>query len=472
MMRGVKTVLHIGSPKTGTTAVQAALAELDQTDTGLAGYGISMPGTPLLQARAALSLLQQGVGWAPEDTVPGRALWPRLVAEAESAPGTVFISSEYLCEAQPGTIRRVVDDLGPDLHVVLTLRPLGRILPSAWQQYLKSGHQLPYEKWLSAVLSGAPTSTTPSFWRRHDQATVLERWAEVVGADRMRVVVLDPNDRGLLFRAFEDALGLPSTVLTEGPAVRQNRSMSVPEAELYRRLNAVLRTKKLPWDDYSHLVRYGAILRTVENYSPPPDAPGLSTPDWALERAAHLGRDYVNRIRALQDHGLQVVGDLEHLAERGAGPVTAPITPDLVPIDAAVQALLGTISRAAYGVAFFADEVNPEELAAQGMPGYGRELIKILPVHRLSNRQLVGVIIRRIRFAVRWRRWRLRRKLRALVPRWMRRSDADLTSTGPPAPGAGPAPTGPSMIDLRRPANGRLDVPDPRLDQTLDSAAE
>ena len=51
----------------------------------------------------------------------------------------------------PGVAR----DLGGDrVHVVVTLRNLGRLLPSSWQQYLKYGLTTPYEKWLTRRLRG------------------------------------------------------------------------------------------------------------------------------------------------------------------------------------------------------------------------------------------------------------------------------------------------------------------------------
>jgi hypothetical protein len=37
--------------------------------------------------------------------------------------------------------------------VVVTLRPLARILPSQWQQYLQNGYCMPYLEWLDGILS-------------------------------------------------------------------------------------------------------------------------------------------------------------------------------------------------------------------------------------------------------------------------------------------------------------------------------
>ena len=413
----MRKLLHIGVPKTGTTAVQAALSDLSApsgSSDRAVDARIFMPGTPAEQGRAALSVLGRSPSWRPEEAVASPRHWPRLVervrtARTDAEADTVVVSSEFLCEADPEAIARIVTDLGPDdLRVVVTLRPLGRILPSAWQQYLKSGHQLPYERWLRAVLADPPKpAVTPSFWRRHDHAAVLERWAAGVGADRLTVVVLDDSDRSLLLRAFDDLLGLPAGTLREGATDGRNRSLTAAEAELFRRLNVALRRNRVAWDDYAHLVRYGAVLRTVRRHSPAADAARTATPHWALARAHELGRDHVDRIRVLTEQGLRVVGDLESLAV----PPPVPSTPEdsaaepevgEVPVDVAVEALLGVIARSAHGSPLFPDEVR-DDGHHDGLPGTEAVPPDRLPADRLTTRQLGDLLCRRLRGGIRRR---------------------------------------------------------------------
>jgi hypothetical protein len=392
-MSTVSTLLHIGVPKTGTTAVQAALTDLLARSGEASGF--TMPGTPAEQARAALSVIGAGLGWRKDEKAASSTHWPRLAEQVRAATGTVVVSSEFLCEASPPVIRQILDDLG-ETRVVVTLRPLGRILPSAWQQYLKSGHQLPYHKWLKAVLADPPKHTvTPSFWRRHDHGAVIGRWAAEVGPERMTVVVLDESDRGLVMRTFDELLGLPVGTLVESPDRGANRSMSAAEAELFRRLNLVLRGTSVSWVDYAHLVRYGAVLRTVERYVPPPGAAKLATPAWALERATELGARYVSEIDALRPAGLNVVGTLETLAT--PVPPAAqdePEAPQTVPIDVAVEAILGIVGRATVGSRYFPEE---EADATEGLPGSEPVPARKLPADRLTSRELAGLLTGRAR---------------------------------------------------------------------------
>ena len=392
-------VLHIGAPKTGSTAIQAAQGRLREQP----GSTVTIPGTPLEQARAALAVMGRSTGWARDYQAVPAHYWDRLVRVTRASPGTVFVSSEFLCEADRPTIRRIVDELADaDVQVVLTLRPLPGILPSAWQQYLKSGHELPYPRWLRSVLATPPkAAVTPSFWPRHDQGAVVERWAGEVGADRVTVIVLDPDDRDLLLRSFEDLLALPPGALTRMPNARQNRSLTAAEAELFRQFNVAAKRHRLRYDDYAHLIRYGAIMRTVEQDAGA-DAPKLVTPDWAVRRAVDLGTEYAERIAALRTQGLTVIGDLGRLSQ-APEPVEVPAGsgPAEIPVAVAVQALLGVTSRATNGHAFFPDEPqNHPEAAVRGLPGSGRDLTRGLPADQLTFRQLTRVLVKHVRRAV------------------------------------------------------------------------
>src|SRR5699024_9968549 len=106
----------------------------------LGEHGLRYVGKGYQTARAA----QEVMGRPPMfgDKKPNEQAWQRLRkqvgASGEQAP---IISSEFFCEApDDDTVRRIVEDLGGSrVHVVVTLRPLTKILPAQWQQYVQNG---------------------------------------------------------------------------------------------------------------------------------------------------------------------------------------------------------------------------------------------------------------------------------------------------------------------------------------------
>ena len=88
------------------------------------------------------------------------------------------MSSEFFAGADQAAASRIIEDLGGEqVHVVVTLRPLARILPSQWQQYLQNGYCMPYLEWLDGILSKQPKTPAPGFWRRHRHDELVTRWA-------------------------------------------------------------------------------------------------------------------------------------------------------------------------------------------------------------------------------------------------------------------------------------------------------
>ncbi|WP_225794832.1 hypothetical protein [Streptomyces aculeolatus] len=346
-------LVHIGPHKTGTTTLQGAFHHGRRT---LAAHGVRYAGAARQPAHAAAAI----AGGTPVHSLeaPSMAHWEKLCAEVAAAGRRrrVVVSSERFANADAGAAKAVVDGLGGDrVHVVVTLRPLVKILPSQWQEYIKSGHHHAYDKWLDGMLRRPPyRKPTPSFWRRHRHDELVARWAAAAGADNLTVVVVDQADPLAHLRAFEGLLGLPDGVLRPEQDGFANRSLTAGEVEVLRLVNRELSRAERPAAERK-LVREELVRRLRGAHVPAGDAERIATPAWARRAAAEVGAEMVAGIR---ESGVRVVGDLDALvpaapaadagpgdagdgggARRGAEP--------RLPVAAAYAALAGALQAAA-----------------------------------------------------------------------------------------------------------------------------
>ncbi|GAA1504109.1 hypothetical protein [Nocardioides humi] len=317
------TLVHIGPYKTGTTAMQGALWEARDA---LAGHGVAYPGELAHEMNASMAVALGRVD-PGKDIDAFRQRWYDLVAALhETRPRIGVLSSEVYCEATDAGARTVLDALGPRTHVVITARPIVRLLGSQWQQYGQNVPVPPYDAWLRAILDQFDVpdggTVTPSFWQRHRHDRLVERWVGLVGGDRVTVIVVDDRDHRGLPAAFEALLGLPEGLLRP-PADKTNRSLTHPEAALMQEL--VDRTSQAPWSsaDHGRFIRFGA-ARGLQAAPPDPDAERLLTPGWAIDRALAAGAGMAERIAA---SGARVIGDLGLLSDRALAPAEGENTP-------------------------------------------------------------------------------------------------------------------------------------------------
>lgn len=301
-------LLHVGPHKTGTTAVQGALAAARPQ---LLAAGILYPGRRLEHNKQAAAATQRALGW--EHNTVDRSQWLALAETAKEYDGRAVISSEVFCEASPEAAREVIADLDPDrVRVVVTLRPLEKLLPSNWQQYIKSGYRVAYDEWLENVLeSREKRPITPSFWVRNNHPEVIRRWTEAAGGpEKVTVVIVDSTKPRSLFDSFEDILRLDRNTLNADESGPSNRSLSALEAELLRQLNKRARGT-VAYEDYYRFVKRGAVLRLVEGRTPGSTEPRVTTPGWAIERAREFSK---SDVAAIEASGVHILGDLDALA--------------------------------------------------------------------------------------------------------------------------------------------------------------
>jgi hypothetical protein len=334
-----EVLLHVGVHKTGTTALQVALSDSRAL---LEEHGVRYPGKGQYHHKAILAGAERPYGWRGNGArITPKKHWNRLLKEVDY-PGRVIISSEFLDDVKPEVGARIVEQLGGTdrVSVAVTLRSIGSILPSAWQQQVKSGMTIRYEQWLEKILSDEPSSRSDHFWWRHDQVAQVQRWADIVGPDRTYAIVIAEGDRNAIFNAFEGLLGLPQNLLAERQGLVQNRSMTAAEAEFVRRLNKEL-VGQMSWDEFSSIVRRGLVLNMVENRAPGPDEAKVQTPKWAALRAAELGKEFADGLSASD---VNVIGDPQALA---AEPRSGEDDPQqALDMDAAVAAAVGVVNEA------------------------------------------------------------------------------------------------------------------------------
>ena len=184
-------LVHIGPYKTGTTAIQSSLHEHRAE---LLAAGVTYPGRYHRQMRPSWALL--GRSRVGEAEVSERE-WDAMVEEVRAAEGRAVISSEDFASARPKHVRKLVDDLGDDrVHVLIVARRLDKLLPSAWQERVKSVNETrTYDAWLREVLSVEREGDAARvFWHNHGLRTLIERWSTALTLDRIIVMVNDEAD--------------------------------------------------------------------------------------------------------------------------------------------------------------------------------------------------------------------------------------------------------------------------------------
>jgi hypothetical protein len=341
-------LLHIGPQKTGSTALQRSLHEQRER---LREHGVVYPG-PGVRSRLAPGA---GLGYPTPigGKRPHQALWRQMLTEVNDPDARIVcISSEGFGRAPDKQIARTVDALGGDRpHVLLVARRYDRLLPSQWQQRVKARVTLSYEEWLRLVLDPAMHHDPAwrNLWVPHDSVRLAERWAEVVGADNVTVLVSDDSDRILLPSVVERLLGVPQALLTPSEEVG-NRSLSHGEVEVLRAVNAHFEERAYAAKRYHRLVHRGLMPALLEQPRDPDDPPIPPLPAWSWATLVERSRE---RVDGLEQLDVRVVGDPEILLlpdEPPPGAVNdggdSATTPTHLPLAIVERALAGLIDGA------------------------------------------------------------------------------------------------------------------------------
>lgn len=272
----------------------------------------------------------------PDETVP--VAWQ--IAEDERLHKVVRRGTAHARTAYGHSVHVDVRGLRPGRTYWYRFRAGGRISPTSRTRPRRDARERPLgghlrrprtgdEDWLDHMLRKAPyEKPSPSFWHRHRHDRLVGRWSRAVGPDRMTtVVVVDDSDRDGLLRTFEALLGLPGELLQHVPDAA-NRSFTLAETEMLRKLNVEFRGNGLPDELYSKLIRNGAVMHMKNTCSPTAGDVKIRTPGWAVEAAARIGAEIPARIDAL---GVRVVGEprpaLRRTRTAGTGDRRSPHRP-------------------------------------------------------------------------------------------------------------------------------------------------
>ena len=318
-----RVFLHVGTAKSGTSFLQDLWwRHRDE----LRGRGLLLPGAR--RDHFAAAAVVKGMTAVVETLVDReRDAWRRLVEEARHWPGDVLLTNEHFADSPAEAARAALDDLADaadEVHVVVTARDLGRVLPSAWQQRVKMGARQAYRRFLATVRRDEDDQ---KFWRYQDVPAILELWSAGLPDERAHLVVVPPPGapREELWLRTASVLGVDVAGL-DTEAERPNDSLGLVEAELLRRINERLPRSERSPELTRHvkgtfvpeaLVGWAAASRSS---CPPGTTPGCTSAPAAI-------------VADLRASSYDVVGDLDDL-------LPAPLRDGRTPDDATDEELL------------------------------------------------------------------------------------------------------------------------------------
>ena len=214
-------ILHIGTHKTGTTTVQAALAA--SADQLLRQYGLLYPATGRPQSkfecRFGHHFLATSLSRAAGVEQPG--VWTDFLEECErSSAERVLVSAEYFSSLKPDQIARLNQLVSgfERVSVILYLRNPVRFLLSAYRQQT-NGHRAIACNFEQFVIENVA---------RCDYENLVCNWAGIFGPNSLKVRVFDyvvSSDD--LLADFARSTGLPAIPNMDGLHLNASSSLGV-----------------------------------------------------------------------------------------------------------------------------------------------------------------------------------------------------------------------------------------------------
>lgn len=298
-----RVFLHVATPKSGTTYLQAVLWQNTEV---LREAGLLLPGTFQTHYTAAKAVTKRRR--MREVDIDITTAWSRLANQTNRWSADALICHELFAPAsaeQAEAARSALD--ASETHLILTARALLKQVPAAWQQGLKGGDMLPFERFVRNVRDA--TGKGEWFWSVQDLGDVARRWGAGIPADRVHIVTVPPDstDPTLLWRRYASVLGIdPGSCDVDVP--KKNVSLGCAEAEVLRRVHS-RRDARFRNDPERSYVAWTRKLLAVEILGERHGAPfGLpaNTQEWIPERTAAMTSE-------IRDRGYHVVGDLADL---------------------------------------------------------------------------------------------------------------------------------------------------------------
>ncbi len=291
-----RLVVHIGLPKTGSTAVQGLLsANADVLAAAGLHWANGLRGPNQTELAIACtsrpSALAAAYGVRSDGDRPAlrRRIRRRLLRAARA--GDLLVSSEHLAgllrtRDEIDALAGLVDGIADDVLVVAVLRRGDHWLPSAYAEAVRSGRPVPYG---------------PRFVQRRahllDHRRLARRWSRTFGADAVRLVPfleIDKTDPTAVPARVLAAAGLSVDLSGWQHADRISRSgLGATAVEVLRRLAPELGTARLSARQREEVVRLlGELVPGPGVALSPAAARALAERDWVHTGAGELPQAY------------------------------------------------------------------------------------------------------------------------------------------------------------------------------------
>ena len=351
---GRRVLVHVGTPKTGTSFVQDVLW-LNRAS--LAEQGILYPADRFDEHfLAALDLLE--LPWGGLETQAVGA-WDRLAGRIRDWHGTAIVSHEILATATKQQVQRALRSFGDaEVHVVLSARDLVRQIPAEWQENVKHRRTIGYREFLDTITDPPRDTELASwFWGVQEVPDILDRWGSTLPSERVHLITVPKPGapRDLLWERFAAVLGLDAAALRP-ETNRSNASLGVPETAFVRRVNERVNNGVLRNEDYRVLVRELLAHRTLSLHT---GSPRLTLPadvrSWAVDLSeawiaalASSSYDVHGSLDELRPDSLDDVHAVDHAHEQGRPGYSDPDRPDEAAVsEAAVESVVVLLDEVA-----------------------------------------------------------------------------------------------------------------------------